>query len=314
MIIYGSSSKIKKKIKNAVVAIGNFDGVHRGHKKIFEQVLKKAKNTGGTSIAYTLFPHPSLILRPEAYEAQINSIEERLTLIENKGIQVAVVENFDHAFSKKSANQFFEEIILKNLRTKYLYVGYNFFFGRNREGNVNILKKLCQRHRIELHVMKPFRLQNESVSSSKIRRFILSGNVKKAALFLGRYFFLQGIMKRGAGRGKKIGIPTVNLETQAELIPKIGVYATLIEYNHRLYPSVTNVGHTPTFSKKSPFSIETHILDFKKETAQGDSFILHFVDRIRSTQKFPSALRLVAQIQKDISFCKDYFCHLVRPQ
>lgn len=299
MIIYRSSKEIKKPIRRPVVAIGNFDGVHVGHKEIFKEIIQKAKDIGGTSVIYTFHPHPSCVIRPEMCQPQINSIDERLTLIENQGIDVTVVENFNRDFSQQSATEFFQNIILKKLKPKILYVGYNFYFGRGREGTTATLKKLCQKHSIELNVMPAFKLKGEVISSSKIREALRSGNVKKAAQFLGRYYFLQGITIKGVGRGKTLGIPTANIQTPAEITPKMGVYSTWVEYKGKLYASVTNVGHAPTFSEKKPHSIEAHIFDFKKNL-YGESFILHFVDRIRAIKKFSSSQELVKQIKADI--------------
>ncbi|HBQ20720.1 MAG: riboflavin biosynthesis protein RibF [Deltaproteobacteria bacterium GWA2_38_16] len=306
MIVYRTSKDFPKTLPKPIVAIGNFDGVHLGHKEIFSDVVKKASMIQGTSVVYTLYPHPSCIIHPETCEPQINSIEERLTLIENQGIDITVVENFNREFSEKTAQDFFKEIILTHLKTKILYVGYNFFFGKGRSGNTELLKKWCDKENIELHITSPFKIEEEVVSSSKIRMFIKEGEVKKAQEFLGRHYFIQGVTVKGEGRGKKLGIPTANIETHAELIPKIGVYITLTEYKNILYPSVTNVGHAPTFLEKSPFSIETHMMDFH-HTLYGESLIIHFVDWIRPIKKFDSPKHLVAQIKCDIETAQKHF-------
>lgn len=305
MITYYASKNITQTFPRPVVAIGNFDGVHIGHKEILNQVRKRRNSLNGTSIVYTFYPHPSRIIHPETFEPQINSIEERLTLIENHRIDVTVVEDFNREFSEKKAELFFHEIILKKLNTHALYVGHNFFFGKSREGNPEILKKWCLNHNIEFHIIRPQKINNEVVSSSKIRALIQEGRVKKASRFLGRHYFIQGVTIKGEGRGKKIGIPTANIETHAELIPKIGVYVTFTEYKNTLYPSVTNVGHAPTFNEKSPFSIETHVLNFH-HPLYGESLIIHFIDWIRSIKKFKSVEALVAQIKKDIDLARRY--------
>ncbi|MBI3019541.1 MAG: bifunctional riboflavin kinase/FAD synthetase [Deltaproteobacteria bacterium] len=305
MKIYSSSSRVKNH-HSPVVAIGNFDGVHLGHKKIFKEVIHKAKKIRGTSVVYTLYPPPSRVLHPKTAAPQMNTLEERLTLIQNQGIDITVVEKFDRTFSQKTAEQFFQEIVVQNLKTKILYVGYNFFFGKGREGNTEILKKFCKEAPIELHIAKPFKIKGEVVSSSKIRSFIQKGNVQKATGFLGRPYFLQGKVTRGVGRGKRLGIPTANLQTKAELIPKEGVYVTLAQYQNTLYPSVTNIGHAPTFAEKTPFTIEIHILDFHKDL-YGKSLFIHFLKWLRPTQKFSSPEALLKQIKKDIERSKMYF-------
>ncbi len=289
-----------------MVAIGNFDGVHLGHKKIFKEIIQKAKKIRGTSVVYTLYPPPSHVLHPHLAPSQLNTLEERLTLIQNQGIDVTVVEKFDKSFSQKTAEQFFQDIVVQNLKTKILYVGYNFFFGKDRKGNIEVLKKFCKDAHIELHIASPFKIKGKSVSSSKIRSLLQEGNVQKASKLLGRFYFLQGKVIRGTGRGKSLGIPTANIETQAELIPKEGVYVTLAHYKNILYPSVTNIGHAPTFAHKTPFTIETHILDFDK-TIYGKSLFIHFLKWLRPTQKFSSPEALLTQIKKDIKKSKMYF-------
>ena len=310
MKIYTASSPIQT-LKSPVVAIGNFDGVHLGHKKIFKEVIQKAKKMRGTSVVYTLYPPPSRVLHPKTAAPQMNTLEERLTLIQNQGMDVTVIEKFDRAFSQKTAEQFFQEIVVQNLKTKILYVGYNFFFGKGRQGNTEVLKKFCKEAHIELHIASPFKIKGELVSSSKIRSCIQEGKLKKASEFLGRPYFLQGKVIRGTGRGKNLGIPTANIQTQAELIPKEGVYVTLTQVQDVLYPSVTNIGHAPTFSPRTPFTIETHILDFH-QNIYGKSLLIHFLHWLRPTQKFSSAQALLKQIKADITQAKNYFSKLKR--
>lgn len=282
----------KRLNKNGLsVAIGNFDGVHKGH----QEILKK-----GIDIVYTFYPHPSRILHPENVTPQITSLEERLRLIKKLGISTVIVQKFTQKFSQKSAKQFFNDIIIKKLRTKTLYVGYNFFFGKNRGGNTSLLKQWCKESNIKLNIIKPFKIKNEIINSTAIRKLIQEGHVKKAALFLGRPYFMQGVVTHGKKR--RLGIPTTRLKTMAELLPKAGVYATWTEYKNTRYPSVTNVGHAPTFLDHS-FSIETHILNFDREI-YGESLTLHFIDRLRDIQKFDSPQALKNQIQEDIQKTK----------
>lgn len=294
---------IAKKFKSPVVAIGNFDGVHLGHQLILKKAVQRAKKMGASSVVYTFYPPPAQILRPHLPIPQILTLKERLQKIKATGIDVVIVERFTRRFSKKSAEAFFDEIIRKKLNTKVLYVGYNFCFGRNREGDVRFLKKKCAEHKIEFHEIKPLKKENEIISSTKIRTEILEGNVKKAALFLGRPHALTGRVTHGERRGVKIGIPTANLKTIAELVPKEGVYVTQTELNHRLYPSVTSIGRAVTFSEHAPFAIETHILDFKQSLYR-QFLTIHFLDRIRDIQKFNSISKLVEKMREDIEKAK----------
>ncbi len=308
MKIYRSSFAIKKKFQSPVVAIGNFDGVHLGHQEILRKVIQKAKKIKGTSVIYTLFPPPACVLRPNIHVPQILTLKDRLKKIEESGINIVIIEKFSLRFSRKTAQEFFDEIILKNLKTKILYVGYNFFFGKDRQGDVAFLKKQTKKNKIEFHMVSPFRKENEIISSTKIRTLILGGEVKKAALFLGRPYSLKGTVVHGEGRGLKLGIPTANIKTDAELIPMEGVYVTQTELNNQLYPSVTSIGCAVTFSKNAPFSIETHILDFiSGRPLYGKPLTIHFLDRIRDIQKFDSAKALISNIQQDIQIAKKIF-------
>lgn len=302
--IFASSQALRgHRFRNPVVVIGNFDGVHRGHQALLRATLQKAKKIHGTVVVYTLFPHPSHILHPTTPTPQMTSLQTRLKLMEHQKIPVIVVEKFTRAFSKKSAQQFFKEVVIQNLRAKELFVGYNFSFGKDREGNIDILKHLCKKNGIVLHVFPPFKVAHEIVSSSKIRTLIQAGNIEKANAFLGRSYVVNGKVIQGEGRGQKLEAPTANLEVKTQLLPKAGVYLTRVCYQHKFYPSVTHVGPAPTFRKGRFSSFETHILNFN-QTLYGKNLTLHFVDRLRNARKFKSVQALVTQIQKDIKTAK----------
>lgn len=305
MLVYKSSSTFKNVFSEPIVAIGNFDGVHLGHQEILSHIKKKAKEMGGLSVVYTFDPPPSRILRPTVSVPQIHSLEERLSLFENYGLDIAIIEPFTKNFSQKSALQFFNEIILHRLKAKYLYVGYNFFFGKDRQGTPELLQEFCNAHNIELHVIKPFKIKSKIVSSTKIRHLILLGHVQKATFFLGRPYSIQGVVVQGSKRGEALGIPTANLKTEAELIPKEGVYITKTEYQGKLYPSVTSVGRAPTFTNHSPVIIETHFLDVTLSLYR-ESLLLHFVKRLRDIKKFPTPEALIKQIHKDIAKTRSF--------
>lgn len=307
MKIYFSSKDLKRPPKNAVVAIGNFDGIHLGHKAILKRILTQKEKHHGTAVVYTFHPHPSHVLNPYHATPQLNSIEERLVLLQNMGIDITITEKFNKKFSQKSAYDFFYENLYRHIKPMALYVGYNFNFGKDREGNIELLKKLCKEVHLELHIAPPFKIKNEIVSSSKIRKLIQEGNVKKASSFLGRPFFIYGHVVPGEGRGQNMGIPTANLKTESSLIPKEGIYITMVELNGKLYPSATSVGNAPTFSEFTPFTIETHILDFNQRI-YGQNLILYFIDRIRDIKKFASIDDLVIQIHRDIEKVRK-FCH-----
>lgn len=311
MNIYRSSFAIKKKLLSPVVAIGNFDGVHLGHQEIFKQVVKKAKKTNGASVIYTLHPPPAHVLRPNTNVPQILTLKDRLKKIEESGIDIVIIEKFSRRFSRKSAQEFFDEIILGNLKTKILYVGYNFLFGKDRQGDVAFLERQCKKNKIEFHIVKPYRKKNEIISSTKIRALILDGNVKKASLFLGHPYSLKGTVVRGEGRGIKLGVPTANIRTNAELIPGEGIYVSKTGLGNRSFPSVTSIGRAVTFSEDAPFSIETHILDFKQSLYE-KTLTIHFLDRIRNIKKFNSIEELISKMRQDIQIAKKIAAKIVQ--
>jgi riboflavin kinase / FMN adenylyltransferase len=300
MIVYRSSEEMSKTFPKPVVAVGNFDGVHLGHRELFKQVCHKSRELSGTAMIYTFHPHPSEVLKPEAAQPQINTLDERLMFMERLGIDVAIIETFNRDFSEMSAQKFLVDIIQSRVRPAVIYVGFNFSFGKNREGNVEILKAFCKSAKIECNIVPPLKIDDKEVSSSRIRSLIQQGNMKEASNLLGRNYFLKGIVVKGVERGKKLGIPTANLSTPSKLVPKMGVYATWVEMNNDFFPSVTNVGHSPTFDDKSTHLIETHLLNFNKDL-YGQTITVHFEERLRDTQKFPSAEALVTQIRKDIA-------------
>jgi riboflavin kinase/FMN adenylyltransferase len=280
------------------VALGNFDGVHRAHQKMFAMAKARARRLKGTSVAYTFDPHPVKVLSQEAAPPMILTLPQRLELLEACGLDAVVVEPFDHKFAHLKAEQWFHKVLVKNLHCSEVIVGYDFTFGSRRLGTVELLEALCREAGIECRVLEA-QLQGETlISSTRIRAFVAKGDVERAAQLLGRSFFIDGKVIAGAGRGAQLGIRTANLKTANELLPLNGVYACYAEVGGRRYAAVTNLGMNPTFGGRA-LSLESHLLHYRRDL-YGKTLRLHFVKRLRDERSFPSAEALVQQICKDI--------------
>jgi riboflavin kinase / FMN adenylyltransferase len=281
--------------------IGNFDGVHLGHKKILSAIRETAEEKGLSSCVITFHPHPQKVLRNIDIPL-LMPIRERLRLFEKEGMDFTACYTFTEEISKISAKDFISEILVGKLNVKHLIVGPDFSFGRKREGNAELLKTMGSMYDFETSVLGPVYIDNELVSSSAIRDFLKSGDPRKAAKFLGYYYYIDGQVTEGEKRGRKIGYPTANLDTDWDIIPKTGVYATRAVLDDRTFDSITNIGYRPTFGE-SKLLIETHLFDFNSDI-YGKRLKLEFVERIRDEQRFESVDALVAQINRDVESVK----------
>ncbi len=284
------------------VTIGNFDGVHLGHRHLIRHVVEDAHTHGWTPTVVTFQPHPRQVLHPGARMYYISSWEERLALLEETGIELVAVVRFNLEVARMPAETFVRELIAR-LGMQSLWVGPDFALGRNREGNVERLQELGQRLGFRLQVVPPFTLHGEPVRSSRIRYLVGElGDVRKAAELLGRCFSLNGIVIHGDGRGRKIGVPTANIAfAPNRLIPANGVYATWAYLNGERWPSATNVGVRPTVAGANPVrTVETHIIGLKKNLYYRP-IRLEFVERLRPEKKFDSLEALVRQIRQDVA-------------
>ena len=297
--IFHSSKSFAWRKRKPIVALGNFDGVHLAHRKMFSLARSAAKKAGGVSVAYTFHPHPVKVLARKSAPLLINTLDQRLELIAETGIDAAVVEPFDLKFAHLTGAEWFDKVILKNLNAAGVVAGYDFTFGTHRSGTVETLERLCRERGIDCRILEA-QLRGETlISSSQVRDFIGKGEVGLAAELLGRWFFIDGSVVAGAGRGVQLGIRTANLKTENELIPLGGVYATWTELGKKRYRSVTNIGMNPTFGGRT-LSIETHILKFKRDI-YGKTLRLHFVRRLRPERSFTGPGELIQQIHKDVA-------------
>lgn len=299
MKIYHNLNEISN-INNPVASIGMFDGVHTGHQQIFEDLINTAESMGGESVAITFDTHPRMVLQHDAYKLKfINSYQEKVELIENKGIDHLIFLPFTREFSKQTTTDFVKNILVKLLKIKALLVGYDNRFGNKENNNFNELFKLSKEYHFEIKQSEIKYIDNVIVSSTKIREALDKGEIRNANKLLGYRYQFSGKIVMGNQIGQQIGFPTANidLENDFKLIPSIGVYAVLIEYQNYTYKGMLNIGIRPTLNINK-LSIEAHIFDFNKDI-YGQYLKIFFVDKIRDEQRFSNLDELVLQLQKD---------------
>jgi riboflavin kinase/FMN adenylyltransferase len=289
--------------EHAVVTIGNFDGVHLGHQKIIQTTLEKAKARGGTSIAYTFRPHPQIALKPDSSIQLLSTYDEKIELLGATGLDIMVEEPFSREFSTIAPEQFFSDVLLRQLNAEEIVVGYDFAFGKGRVGHLEALGEFCKSAGVELTVVPAQRIDSEVVSSSRVRQHLLAGAIESANALLGRSFSYKGVVIKGDQRGRTIGFPTANLKLENKLALPFGVYATRTVFQSKVYPSVTNVGVRPTFQhepgKELPALVETHLLDTTIDL-YGNSLEVQFEKRLRAEKKFSGIDELKKQITLDV--------------
>jgi riboflavin kinase / FMN adenylyltransferase len=298
MRIFRSSKEAHGKLKRPVLALGNFDGVHLAHQKMFSLTRELAKKMKGTPSAYTFDPHPAKILSPESSPPLITTLRQKIELIEKNKIQGLILEPFSLSFAKLSPEEFFEKILYRQLGVVGVVAGYDFTFGARRAGTVETLEKLCRQYNMAYRILEAFLLGEALVSSTQVRNLIRAGEMERAAALLGRPFEIMGVIVRGEGVGSTLGFPTANILVENEILPPAGVYVTRARLGFRSYPSVTNIGYRPTFGGKR-LTIETHLIRFRKRI-YGRKIRVTFVRRLREEMAFASSEDLVRQIGRDV--------------
>jgi riboflavin kinase/FMN adenylyltransferase len=301
--------------RSPVLALGNFDGLHRGHVKIIERIQRGAVERGGTSVVLTFDPHPPRILRPDKAPALLMTKTQKLDALERAGVYGAAVVRFTREMSQWEPETFVRTVLVDWLRVAEVWVGADFLFGRDRSGNFTLLRALGVQHGFRAEKIDPVRYKDFVVSSTRIRRLVTEGRVDEAGALLGHHYAIDGTVVEGARRGREIGFPTANLATDNELVPPHGVYATTASIDGQLHPSVTNIGQRPTFGDQLATTIETHVMPFDSQRgaaaplAQGGhqtfdlygrSLRLAFVQRLRDERKFPDLEALQEQIAADV--------------
>jgi len=299
-------NEIKRPLTNPVLTIGNFDGVHKGHLALFDKVKERAKAIDGQSVVMTFEPHPLKIMKPANGPQLITHTGQKLELIEKAGIDVIVCVSFDQEFAAIPARDFVNNILVKRIGIKEIVVGYDYTFGHNREGDINLLREIGNDSGFIVHLVGPIEIEHTLVSSTSIRRLVQEGRVEEAGVLLGRDFEVQGTVVKGQNRGGRLlGFPTANLNPHGELLPKRGVYAVKLLIDDVFYKGVTNVGYNPTFGDTG-LTVETHVLDYSGEL-MGKTIKVHFIKRLRDEKTFKALEELSGQIAQDIARAEEVF-------
>ncbi len=289
--------------KNSVLTIGTFDGVHKGHQKLIERINIQAKKNNGESIIITFHPHPRIVINPENKSLRLlNTIEEKISLLETYEVDNLVIVPFSRDFSEQSAEEYVSNFLVKNFQPKNIVIGYDHKFGKNRSGDFHLLEKMKEQYGYSMEEISKETLDDIGISSSKIRNSLQHGEIKLANELLGHSYKLTGTVVRGLQNGRKLGFPTANIQVNDEykLIPKTGIYVVKVSDTSKvsdIYKGMLSIGYNPTFEGKEQ-TIEVNILDFDKDI-YGSSLTLEFIDFIREEKKFDSVETLIEEIKND---------------
>ena len=305
MKIFQKTSSFSSEEKT-FVTIGTFDGVHFGHQKIIEKLVSEAKKAQKKSVLLTFFPHPRMVLQKDASIELINTIEERAFLLEKTGLDYLIIHPFSRSFSRTTALEFVRDILVNQLNISKLIIGYDHHFGKNREGNITQLTEYSHLYDFKVEEIPAQDIDDVSVSSTKIRRALHSGNLKTANNYLGYNFMLNGNVVNGKKLGGKIGYPTANIGVKEtyKLIPKTGVYVVKSMIAEEIVFGMMNIGNRPTINGNHQ-TIEVHFFDFNKDLYH-QNLTIELLYFLRDEQKFDSLELLIDQLKKDESIARDY--------
>ncbi|MEN8116475.1 MAG: bifunctional riboflavin kinase/FAD synthetase [Bacteroidota bacterium] len=288
--------------KNPVVTIGTFDGIHNGHQLVILQLRNLAKKLNGESVIFTFYPHPRIITSPDESNLRLlTTKEEKIELFREFGIDHVIIYPFNKEFSEFTYTEFVQEILVKKIKTKCLVIGYDHKFGKNREGGFEYLKRCAESHDFLVEKMDALSIDEDKVSSTKIRAALENGNISKANDYLGYNFTLHGKVVGGKRQGRELGFPTANIEAsdKYKIIPGYGVYAVKVNTIGKQFKGMLNIGTRPTFNKNADNrSIEVNIFDFSDDL-YGKEITLEFVNKIRDEKKFSGVDELTEQLKKD---------------
>lgn len=307
LTVYRSVAEIPSFFGPTIAAIGNFDGVHLGHREILSAAVVEARSSGARSLAITFDPHPEQFLRPRQAPLLITPMAERLRLLASTGVDAVLVLPFDAALARLSAREFTCSILLEKLRARALHEGQSFRFGHRAAAGVKELELFGAEYGFAVRVHEAVRVHGLEVSSSAVRALVSKGDVRRARWMLGRCFAVVSTPARGRGIGARLLVPTVNLAPYNGLLPGFGVYVTRLRIADRQFQAVTNVGNRPTFGEPS-FAVESHILNFEPiDLEESTPLQLEFLHRLRGEMTWPSPEALKEQIMKDVAHAKRYF-------
>jgi riboflavin kinase/FMN adenylyltransferase len=288
------------------LTIGNFDGVHLGHRELLKKIKSECKEKKQLFVVVTFIPHPQKILQPEKERFLINSYDQRRELLSSLGVDILIEMGFTRDFSTLTPERFLNDHLLVYPMLKDFYLGYDFAFGANKEGGYDLVKSLCQPLNVKIEIQPKFEFKGKVVSSSIIREKVENGKIDEVDELLARSFNLEGVVIKGEGRGKKIGFPTANIQVSPDLIvPQMGVYITRTIYKGMTYNSITNIGNNPTFKETHQLHIETNLFDFETDI-YGEKLDIEFLHKVRNEVKFQTVNDLIAQIKTDVAFAKKF--------
>ena len=292
--------------KPTVLTLGVFDGLHLGHQRIMETVVERARAVKAHPTAITFDPHPRAVLHPESAPPLLQTLDQRLANLEVLGIEQAIVVAFDREFAAQPAEDFLSKIIRERLHAREVYLGKGFAFGKDRGGNIELLRRMSSELGFVADEVDEVQLRGQRSSSSAIRKLLGDGRANLARRMLGRPYGVEGVIIRGNRRGHTIGFPTANLKPHNRVIPKFGVYATATLIDSHWRRSITNIGVRPTFEDTTEPSIETYVFDFDGDL-YGDVLRVRFLHRIRDERKFSGIDELKGQIERDTNTARNYF-------
>ncbi|MDE0886530.1 MAG: bifunctional riboflavin kinase/FAD synthetase [Myxococcota bacterium] len=306
MELVRGTAALSRRIKHPVLTIGNFDGVHLGHRSILETVVGRARSLGGEAVLLTFDPHPRKVLRPDSGPSLLTTLEQKIELLADSQIDVVVVEPFDLEFARTPPEVFVNEYIHRRIAPREVYVGYDFHFGKDREGSMRLLAETGPKLGFSVTIIPEITVGERSVNSTRVRDLLSRGEVEEAGELLGRPFSVRGNVVQGMQRGRGMGFPTANLAPENEILPSPGVYACAVRFldegtpdRGEIFPAVTNLGYRPTFDDQRDLVAEAHLLDFSDDL-YGRKIELVFLSLLRVEQKFESVETLREQIGRDV--------------
>lgn len=300
-----SLDRLGKPPRHLILCLGNFDGVHRGHRKIFEEVVREARLQHGTAAALTFDPHPGRVLRPGQAPPLLTTLGQKLELLKAAGMNTVFVLPFTRSLSLLTPRRFVETVLVERLAVRAVFVGHNFRFGHEQAGNAAVLKELGREFGFRVVVVAPVVAGGKSISSTRIRRLLATGKIEPAARLLGRPYALTGALEPGASRGQGLGFPTLNFSPEQECLPARGVYITETRAGRKSYPSVTNIGVRPTFEDRR-LVVESHLLNLRRKV-QATRLEVVLLRRLREEKKFSSVDALRTQIARDVARARRFF-------
>tara|TARA_B110000259_G_scaffold95873_1_gene110928 strand:+ start:1003 stop:1911 length:909 start_codon:yes stop_codon:yes gene_type:complete len=301
MIVY-KNLNIKKKHKDSVIAIGNFDGLHIGHQKVLKEAKQKAINKKLKFGLITFEPVPTMFFNKDIKNHRINSFNQKIYFLKKIKLDFLIVINFNKTFSNLSAENFVKKILFEKLKSKYIFISKNFRFGKKRLGNIKTLKNFEKQYLYKTLVTTPYKKRDKIVSSSLIRKIIQKGKIQEAEKLLGRPWSVEGEVIKGEQRGRVIGFPTCNIKLNSYTLPKLGVYSVQVQINNLKKKGIANIGYRPTFNGKS-LLLEVNIFGLKRNLYK-KILKINFIKFIRAEKKFKNINQLKAQIKKDIISAK----------